>query len=218
MIIQTNNHVTLVGGGEVTPAQLTESLTLAPVLVAADGGAGAALKAGAMPQAVIGDFDSLQPEIRDLIPPDRLHHVAEQESTDFDKALRSISAPLILGHGFLGQRVDHELAALNTLITKPGPPCILVGRRDVIFAAPPRVALDLPPHTRFSLFPLAAVTGRSTGLHWPIDGISFIPGGPIGTSNRTTGAVMLDFDQPGMLVILPQDQLPAAIAAHVPAK
>lgn len=217
MIIQTDRMVTLVGGGDVDPAQLTESLKIAPILVAADGGAAAALKVG-MPRAVIGDFDSLPPDLRHLLPADRLHHIAEQDSTDFDKALRSISAPLVLGHGFLGHRVDHELATLNTLIKRTKPNCILVGRRDVIFAAQGRIHLDLPAETRFSLFPMAPVSGRSTGLHWPIDGIDFMPDGPIGTSNRTTGPVTLEFDQDGMLVILPQNHLPAVLAAHAPAR
>ena len=58
--------------------------------------------------------------------------------------------------------------------------------------------------TRLSLFPMAPVTGRSTGLRWPVDGIGLAPNGHVGTSNQALGGpVTLSFDGPGMLVILP---------------
>jgi thiamine pyrophosphokinase len=41
----------------------------------------------APPEAVIGDFDSIRPAARTALPPDRLHPIAEQDTTDFDKAL-----------------------------------------------------------------------------------------------------------------------------------
>jgi thiamine pyrophosphokinase len=93
----------------------------------------------------------------------------------------------------------------------------VVGDEDVAFAAPPSLALDLRAGERVSLFPLAAVRGRSTGLRWPIDAVPFDPVGRIGTSNEATGAVTMSFDRPGMLVILPRSALDRAIAGLVPA-
>ena len=82
------------------------------------------------------------------------------------------------------------------------------------FAAPPRLALDLIAGEVLSLFPMARVTGRSTGLEWPIDDLDFAPDGRIGTSNRVAARrVELSFDAPGMLVILPRRRLDAAIRA-----
>jgi thiamine pyrophosphokinase len=92
--------------------------------------------------------------------------------------------------------------------------CILIGPKDLAFAAPARLRLALAPHEPLSLFPLARVTGRSKGLEWPIEGITFAPDGMIGTSNRVTAEeVSLEFDQKGMLVILPRRRLDAAITA-----
>ena len=72
--------------------------------------------------------------------------------------------------------------------------------------------LALVPGDRLSLFPLTQVRGRSLGLHWPIDGLDMAPDGRIGTSNRVSEArVRLEFDQPGMLVILPRARLDAAL-------
>lgn len=215
-IVQFATPVTLIGGGALGVDDLETALALAPDLIAADGGAKAALAAGFMPEAVIGDFDSLHRADRDRIPPARLFPIREQDSTDFDKAIRSISAPLVLAVGFLGARIDHQLAAFNVLVRYPERPCILIGQHEVVFHAPPSVALDLVPGAIVSLFPMRAVTGRSHGLEWPIDGLEFTPDGRVGTSNRALGEMRIETDGPGLLVIVPRGALAAVIRALAP--
>ena len=216
-IVQSLTGITLVGGGPVSPAAIKAARVLAPVLVAADGGADRCLRAGMAPHAVIGDFDSLSARARATLDPATLHHIAEQSSTDFDKALRSIAAPFVLALGFTGARIDHQLAVFNVLVQRPDRVCIIIGPRDVVFHAPARLTLDMRVGDRFSLFPMALVTGRSQGLEWAIDGLQMTPAGQIGTSNRVTAPVVrLDMAGPGMLVILPRARLAAAINALVP--
>lgn len=205
--------VTLLGAGPATAADLRLALGLAPALVAADGGAATAVAAGLLPDAVIGDLDSIDPATRARIGEARLLLVPEQETTDFEKCLRLVEAPFALGVGFVGARLDHELAALAALVRRADRRCLLIGPEDVVFAAPDALALDLPEGMRLSLFPLAPVTGRSAGLCWPIDGIAFAPDGRSGTSNRVTGPVRLRFSGPGMLVLLPRTALVAAVEA-----
>jgi thiamine pyrophosphokinase len=60
---------------------------------------------------------------------------------------------------------------------------------------------------------MAPVTGQSSGLRWPLDGISFAPWARIATSNEVTGPVALAFDGPGMLVITPREVLAQVSAA-----
>jgi len=207
--------VTLLGGGALGAGDLAAALAVAPRLVAADGGAMAALDAGLMPEAVYGDMDSLTPDARARIAPDRIHEIPEQDSTDFDKALRHVHAPIIVAAGFTGHRVDHELAVYHVLFARRDLRCIVLGARDLVVHAPPELTLELPAGTRVSLFPLDLVTGRSAGLEWLIDGLAFHPRSRIGTSNRSTGApVRLAFDAPGMLLILPRAAL-AQVAAAV---
>lgn len=201
-IVHTTNPVLLVGGGACNPAQLALALTQYSTVVAADGGAAQVMAAGHMPDAVYGDMDSLAPELQSDLAPGVLRHIAEQDSTDFDKALRHIESPLIVGFGFLGARLDHQLAAMTVLVRRADRRCVLLGDDDIVFLAPPQLSLDLPVGTRFSLFPFRQVTGRSAGLRWPIEGLAFGPDTQIGTSNETIGPVELAFDQPGMLVIL----------------
>jgi len=196
-IVQTQHPITLVGGGQATPDDLHKSLTLAPLCVAADGGAELAIKAGVDLAAVIGDFDSIHPDILAQIPAARQHHITEQDSTDFEKALLRISAPLILGVGFCGARVDHQLAAFNTLVKFAHQPCILLAEEELIFVAPPDITLPCDQGETVSLFPMATITGRSSGLHWPIEGLEFNPGYQSGTSHRAPGPVHRQMDAPG---------------------
>lgn len=213
-VFQADRGVTLLGGGRLMPDDLSMSLAVAPHLVAADSGAMAALAAGHMPEAVYGDMDSLPAAIRAQIPRDRIHQIAEQTSTDFDKALRHIAAPVILAAGFTGGRVDHELAVYHGLVARPDARCLVVGAQDIVMHAPPRLALDLPVGTRLSLFPMASVTGVSRGLAWPIAGLVFHPAQRIGTSNVTDDARLeLSFDAPGMLLIVPRVHLGVMAAA-----
>jgi len=206
-IVHETCPVTLIGGGKVKNSLLRAAIVHAPGVVCADGGARAALRAGLEPLAVIGDFDSIDTKTRAAIAPGILHHIEEQDSTDFEKALRAIEAPLVIGVGFHGGRVDHQLAALHGLLRYPERRVVLLSGQDAVFLLPPEVQLDLVAGTRVSLFPMRAVGVRSEGLRWATEGIGFAPGGRIGTSNAATGPVRLETGAPGMLGIVPVEEL-----------
>ena len=211
--VDSIHGVTLVGGGVFTQSDLKLALELAPKLVAADGGANALVAAGQIPQHVIGDIDSLDPALRVRLA-DRIVHIPEQDSTDFDKSLRAIRAPFVLALGFDGGRLDHTLAAMSSLVQHGRSRVVMLAAQDICFLAPPRLMLSLPVGARVSLFPMAGVTGRSTGLHWPIADLQFTPAAVIGTSNRTDAEhILLEFDQPGMLVLLERAYLQRALSA-----
>lgn len=212
MIVRSQTPIIVVGAGHVSAEDLALVSALGHPVVAADGGALRCLEAGLMPDAVIGDLDSFGPGARE-IPPERLHRIAEQETTDFDKCLRSVAAPLILAFGVTGPRIDHTLAVCTTLVQRAGVRTIVVGEVDLLFHAPRHLALDLPVGSRLSLFPMGPVTGRSEGLRWPIGGLEFSPWGRTGTSNEVTGPVRLDLDGPGMIVITPREALEQVSAA-----
>lgn len=209
-IVVSLEPVTLAGGAELSRDDLIIALKCAPTLVAADGGGDGCLAAGELPVAVIGDMDSLSEAGASRLS-DRIHKVSEQESTDFDKALRHVSAPLVLAVGFTGGRLDHELSVMTGLVHRADRACIVVGAETIAFLCPPRFEVDLPPGTPVSLFPMGPVRAPSRGLRWPTDGLDFAPGGRIGTSNEACGPVSITPDAPLMLVILPRAALPEAI-------
>lgn len=211
VIVDSLQGVTLAGGGPFGKAQLTRAMMFAPRIVGADGGADRLLALGVQPEAVIGDMDSISAQARARLA-GRLFPIAEQITTDFDKALRSIKAPFVLGIGFAGARLDHGLAVLNTLVRQPDQRCLVISPQDVIFLAPLQMRLTLPLGSRFSLFPMARVTGESEGLRWPLQGLDFAPDAMIGSSNEVCGPVELRFSAQKMLVILPIKSLRAALS------
>lgn len=220
MIVETTRGATIVGAGELSDAILAQALDWAPVLVAADGGADSALKYGRMPDSVIGDLDSLSPAARAAVPSSRIHHLAEQETTDFDKCLRSVRAPLVLAVGFTGARLDHGLAALAGLVRHgaraDAGPVLMLGPEDVTFLCPPHLVLDIGLGTRVSLFPFGPVRAQSRGLRWPLDGLDFAPWDRIGTSNEASDHKVEISVRGPMLAILPRDCLAAAVSALAP--
>jgi thiamine pyrophosphokinase len=212
-IVQSPLGITIIGAGRVSSKQIVKSLSLAPYVVAADGGAKVALKNSAMPDAVIGDFDGVGPW-RNQIPASRFYRISEQVSTDFEKCLRSIDTPFAIAHGVTGSRFDHSLAAMNALASHRGFPVLVLSGKDLIFLCPPRLVISLPIGTRLSLFPMAEVQGRAEGLEFPIEGLTFSPLGRIGTSNQTKSKdIVLEFNNSHMLVILPWKHLNCVLNA-----
>ncbi|MEL6208377.1 MAG: thiamine diphosphokinase, partial [Pseudomonadota bacterium] len=175
---------------------------------------------GVQPSRIIGDLDSMADPAAWRAAGVAVDAVAEQDTTDFEKCLYRTEAPLYLAVGFTGVRVDHTLAVLNTLVRRADKRVILVAEREVIFPLPPgrRLRLEMAPGDTVSIFPLAPLRcAPSQGLTWPLDGLVFAPGQRIGTSNRALGGPMeIGFEDPGALVFLPHDCLPALIEATAP--
>ena len=157
-------------------------------VVAADGGLVTALSCGLRPQAVIGDMDSAN-ELDQM--PDDIRQIKRfgQGDTDFEKSLDLISAPLIIGIGFLDGRLDHSLAALDALARLPHDrPVLLVGGDDVLLRLRGDFEMTLPLTSRFSVWPLGVQHFlHSQGLEWPLDDVTMTFGKRTGTSNRVNG-------------------------------
>jgi thiamine pyrophosphokinase len=209
--------ITLVGASALDPAAVEAARRLAPALVAADSAAEGLEAMRLSPQAIIGDMDSLAEPERWRAGPAAFVHLAEQETTDFEKCLYATEAPFYIAVGFTGRRMDHTLAVLHALLAYPDKRVVLVGEADVSALAPPGVTMRLSVRlgTRVSIFPILPVRGlRSRGLTWPIDGLALAPGAKIGTSNIASQPVVeVAFDGPGALVMLEPDGLPALAAA-----
>lgn len=213
-LVRARGAVTLVGGGPVAFDQLAAALALAPEVVGADGGGDHPLPGGHRFCAVIGDMDSLAGAARLRAEGVALHEIAEQESTDLEKCLRAVEAPLFIGLGFLGGRIDHHLAAMNALVKHPDKAVVLVGGDDLCFLCPVKFEMELAAKTRVSLFPMGEVSGLAwEGLRWPLSGRPFRPDGRIGTSNEAVGGpVSIAFNAPRMLSILPASLLGPVVA------
>ena len=162
-------------------------------------------------------MDSIADPERWRAGPATFVHLAEQETTDFEKCLYATEAPLYLAVGFTGRRIDHTLAVFHTLLRYQEKRIVLIGEHEVSALAPPGAALRLgvTPGARVSIYPLLPVTAtHSRGLVWPIDGLAMAPGQRIGTSNEASQPVIeIAFDGPGALVMLEADALGSLIGA-----
>jgi thiamine pyrophosphokinase len=175
----------LVGGGTVDPELLLDLYASGGRLVGVDAGADVIVEAGLKPEVIIGDFDSLRDPLG-WLGKTRLMQIAEQETTDFEKALYSTRAPVTVAIGMTGGRFDHTLAALDA-VTRYAQKrsVILVDEFDLALALTESFAFEVERGERVSVHPLAPVTfWRSAGLEYPLDGVKLAPGVRTGTSNR----------------------------------
>lgn len=203
VIVHSDHPIILVGGAPFEKEILFKALKIGEKIVAADSGAAKVLEIGRVPDAVIGDFDSLPDRARAQLDPQTLHHVLDQDSNDFEKALRRVAGPLVIAVGVSGARLDHELAVFSVLLRVSSPPCVILRGDELAFLAPPELALDVPLGSDISFYPLVPVTVTSSGVKWPLSQALMAPDGLISTSNKVTGPVSLKTDKAGVLVTLP---------------
>ena len=189
-IVHDPSSLTLLGGADLDDTVLNICLSLAPSVVAADGGADHALRAGLALKAVIGDMDSLSDAARSRYA-DVLHPVAEQDTTDFEKCLTRTRAPLVMAAGFLGGRLDHTLAALGVVARLAACHVVLVAREDVCVLLPQGQSVwHLTPGDRAALLPLGTATVTSAGLRWNLDARLLAPDGTVSSSNEAADPVV----------------------------
>ncbi|HEX4297571.1 MAG TPA: thiamine diphosphokinase [Devosia sp.] len=189
-LITYETLLVIVGGGTVDPDLLRDLYASGGHLVAADGGADQIAAAGLMPEAIIGDFDSLQnPDI--WLGRTRMIRIAEQETTDFEKALYCTEAPVTVAVGMTGGRFDHTLAALDAVARYARERIIiLVDAFDVAMALTGPFEFEVAEGDRVSVHPLAPIKfRRSFGLRYPLDGLRLAPGERTGTSNAAIDGV-----------------------------
>ena len=168
MIVHSIDPVVMVGGADLGPEEFNIMQKEVATFIGVDGGADHLLAHGIIPSAVIGDLDSISDAARTAFA-GLLHHIPEQDTVDFEKALTNISAPLIYALGFAGGRLDHTLAVLHVMGRHAETPVILLSADDASAIVPAQgITLHLPFGTRVSLMPLADARVDATGLKWPI--------------------------------------------------
>lgn len=194
------DHVTraviVCGVGPLTPAE-QEALPEA-FIIAADGGANSLFRLGRKPDLLVGDFDSIHPEVlewcRGLKVPEQ-KHPADKDATDGELAIEAalkLGASEIMMVGALGGRADHSYAnmGLLELIGDKGAFGTIVGPDIDIFAVTPALPLLQPTAAgrTVSLMPLSErVMGiHSRGLRWPLVGTAMNRTRTLGVSNETT--------------------------------
>lgn len=213
MIVSAREMTCLVGGGTVQCSDILEISRLSARIVAVDGGADHVVNAGLTPAAIIGDMDSIS-EHTSATFGHLMRRVADQDTTDFEKALTHTDATCILALGFTGGRMDHVLATLNVLARYRDRVVILIDRTDVSLMLPRAgLTLVLPDDTRIALMPLSDAQVTATGLRWPLADFAMHPAGAVSSSNAVAqGPVRID-GSGAVLVTVPRAHLGAVLKA-----
>jgi len=189
-ILPFDGLLIIVGGGVVDHELLRNLYVSGGHLVGADGGADEIVRAGLAPEAIVGDMDSLaNPD--GWLGRTRLVRIAEQDTTDFEKALYSTRAPVTVAMGMTGGRLDHTLAALDAMARHArNRNIILVDQEDVAAALTGSFDFEVAEGERVSVHPLGVVRfKRSFGLKYPLDGLKMVLGERTGTSNEATSGL-----------------------------
>tara|TARA_R100000365_G_scaffold1545_1_gene5227 strand:- start:1995 stop:2672 length:678 start_codon:yes stop_codon:yes gene_type:complete len=189
----------IVGGGEVDPGMLAALAERAAGLVGADRGGDILMAAGLVPDAVIGDMDSVADRTR-FPAGTMIVALPEQDTTDFEKCLYSTRAPLTLALGMTGGRFDHTLAALHAVARHATErKIILIDGHDLAMGVAGSISLRVGAGERISIYPLGRTQfAGSKGLLYRLEGLEMVQGQTIGTSNRATEDVIEITVAPGV--------------------
>jgi thiamine pyrophosphokinase len=184
-------------GGEPPASAVAERLPRDALVIGADSGVEHALALGRRVDLVVGDFDSVKPDVLTQVEEAGARverHPPDKDATDLDLALRAAldrgvgRVTIVGGHG---GRIDHFAANLQ-LLAAPGLAAVDVdawlGRAHVTVVR--GVArIDGRPG---ELVTLLAVGSRAdgvttTGLRFPLHDAALLPGSTLGVSNELDG-------------------------------
>ncbi|MDG2348531.1 MAG: thiamine diphosphokinase [Gammaproteobacteria bacterium] len=211
----SKNIVLLVGSGDVSEADLACWSSRADKIVAADGGANLLTLNKYSIDCVIGDLDSITNDVKAVISPDKIMFIDNQDNTDLEKCLERIEAKVIVGLGFFGDRLDHNLANQSILVRYASKAVILLDRVDMMFVCPPKLWLDVPKHTNVSFYPLGPLQASSKGLQWSLTGLNLCPIKQISTSNKAMGAIEVTSGNNQLLTIMPKTHIHQVVAQYL---
>ncbi|MBI4371855.1 MAG: thiamine diphosphokinase [Elusimicrobia bacterium] len=185
----------LLNGDLRGPAAVRALARRADAVLCADGGARHARALGLVPDAVVGDMDSLPRPLPRAWGGVSFVCDFDQSRSDLDKALDlagRMGARRILVAGALGGGLGHELVNLAVLEERAGAAeIVLVGGGTARLLGPGRHVLALRRGRRFSL--LAAPRARVTlsGARYPLMNGQVLRRGSRGLGNRAEGRVAL---------------------------
>jgi thiamine pyrophosphokinase len=182
-------------------------------LIAADGGARHALAMGLRPRVVVGDLDSLEPELVEQLASQGVemerYPVAKNE-TDLElaieRAIRDGAQEVVL-LGALGGRLDQSLANVLLMAQRDWPAIIhLVDANEIatVIHSGERMTLEAAVGSTVSLLPLSAeVTGITyTGMLYPLDNATLPLGSTRGVSNEVVSYPATVYIEGGIALVI----------------
>lgn len=214
----SNNYAILCNGEFPCREQVRRRLLESDVLVCCDGAA-EALAGYRVPDAVVGDMDSISPELACRYA-GRQVRVAEQESNDMTKAYRHVlsmhdgmspGTPFsVTFYGAGGKREDHTIGNVSLLadyaweaFTEGRPVTLsMVSDHGSFFPLTDSVSFCLPEGTPVSIFSFdSTVEISSEGLQYPTSGVVFDKWWKATLNRVSDRNILLSFSHPAPVLI-----------------
>ncbi|MDI3538311.1 MAG: thiamine pyrophosphokinae [Bacillota bacterium] len=187
----------VVAAGEGVDERVRHYLKGADLVIAADAGAAALLNLGLVPQAAVGDFDSLGEtelgRLRRLGCP-LIVAKAEKDETDTELAVRyalAQGASSVLLLGAIGSRLDHTWANLVLLarLAQEGFEARAAAPPVTVYAVSSELTLSGRPGDIVSVFPVlgGAIGVTEKGFKYPLTDRTLEASAILGVSNELLG-------------------------------
>ncbi len=163
----------ILANGEYPTAEIPQNILLeAPYVVCCDGAANKYIDMGFLPDAIVGDGDSLKEEYRKRFA-SILYCIDEQESNDQTKAVQFLlkqEKRHIVIVGATGKREDHTLGNISLLIeyARMGATVCTCTDYGIFIPCSGKCTMQSYPGQQISIFNFTAKEFRSTGLKYPL--------------------------------------------------
>jgi len=175
-------------------------------IICSDGAADSLVKAGFIPDAIVGDMDSLSSELRERFS-ERIFPDSDQETNDLTKAVnwcieRGFGELVIVGA--TGKREDHTIGNISLLAEYvKNTDLIMVTDTGIFVPARETIEIESFPGQQVSLFSIDPFTEiSSTGLRYPLRNTKLMNWWR-GTLNEATGgSFRLEFAGGPLIVYL----------------
>jgi thiamine pyrophosphokinase len=165
------------------------------LVICADSGSRHAAALGIVPDYIVGDMDSVDPDLLEKLKDKGSRIITfprDKNEVDtelaIEVALKKKSTEIVI-YGGLGERLDHTLANIHLLVyllDKEIKACLIDDRHRISLVAEGVSARVIGRGTVFSLLPLTfrAEGVRIMGAQWELEDALFEIGKPYGVSNR----------------------------------
>lgn len=167
------------------PCDLIKKINLP--IIAADGAANTLILNGLEPTVIIGDLDSVDPNLLS----DRTHlRIDCQDSTDFEKSLNFIKeksmAPTII-MGISGGCIDHVLGNISIFSETK---FVAISGNIIFMPVNENRSFNVLINTKISIFGMPSCIISSKGLKWELDNEQISLSGKNSISNRAAAAIV----------------------------
>jgi len=206
----SETYCVLIGNGEYpSPDKYTHILGNAKCIICADGGANYAYRQNVKPDWILGDLDSIEPEVLDYYQRQhiQIQKLKSQRNNDLEKAIRKairLGYQQLILIGFIGKRLDQTLATLQIAkkyIRKTR--VILYSSSCEIYPlVPGKYTFSAQPGDPVSIFGFPRAYGiTTTGLQWSLTNNHLLESSR-GLSNRTINSLIEISFTRGYLLLL----------------